>query len=137
MNATWVIDKGSVRSFLDLVVHNKAVDIVRKRKRRSDFLETERKEQKNTPITSTGDTLELFTVSPGVASFQKFVNSLTAKEKSVAEYLGDYWLIHGKLPTVKKIVEDVGGSVESVKSIRKRLWPKMGKWLAKADIYEN
>lgn len=136
-DGAWVTEKGSVRSLLRDVVHNKAVDIIRKRKCRSDFLETERKEQANALEMSTDDTLDLLEAPHGVTSFNKFVKSLTEKEKPIAEYLGDYLLRHGKLPAVKKIVDDVGGSVESVKTIRKRLWPKMKKWLAKADIYEE
>jgi DNA-directed RNA polymerase specialized sigma24 family protein len=133
---TWTLE-APIKSFLKSTVHHKAVDIIRKRmqyKRLGDALE---EGQKGTPSFSADEISSGLAVAEGIADFNNFVVSLTPKERLVADILGDHWLRLHCVASVKEILEKLdgtGATVASVKTIRKRIWPKMAEWIEKAEI---
>jgi DNA-directed RNA polymerase specialized sigma24 family protein len=135
-SAAWTL-KAPLKSFLNSTVHYKAVDIIRKRMRHKRLGDALEEEQKGVPPVSVDEISSGLSEAEGIANFEKFVASLTPKEKLVAEILGEYWLRCHCVATVKYILERMGeteATKMSVISLRKRVWGKMRMWIEKAEI---
>jgi hypothetical protein len=103
-------------------------------KRLRDALE---EEQKDAPPFSADGVSSGLAAAEGMSDFNNFVASLTPKEKLVADILGDHWLCFHCVASVKEILEKLGGTgatEASIKTIRKRIWPKMTMWIEKAEV---
>jgi hypothetical protein len=121
----------------------RAIDIYWKRQTDNRHLSgTPLEEETNLPSipdksgASTAEALDEFF---GSENFDRFVASLTPVEKLVAEFLGKHWLRNHDLASVDEMLthlNEIGepATIDSIKSIRKRMFPKMGEWMKQAEI---
>jgi RNA polymerase sigma factor (sigma-70 family) len=131
---TWTLD-AMLTSFLYRTARNKAVDIVRKRMQGQRIWDAIEEDQKGVLPVSADEVSDRLSKVEGQATFEKFVGSLSPKEKLVAEILGEYWLRCHTVASVEYIMERVSdATVASIKSLRKRVWTKMEIWVEKAEI---
>ncbi len=128
---------GPLEHYLSSTVRNKAVNIVRKRRKANEqhLGDMPFEEQKGMPSVPPdvvwGQMVESEKASEEDANFDGFVSSLKGKQKIVAEILNDFLLKHGRRPSMQEIADEMkklgdnDANITSVKSIMRELKLKL------------